>query len=199
VLQVFYHGGLDANNPTRPWADDVFEVVDADTLEVYTIPYPAAPPDHLMTRRYRHVMAPFLNGLVMAGGQVDSPDGMSLNTLNVLGVDISARDFFLLRQFSQPGGRADVVFSTMEVVGDALSFISVIMPYSDPPESARGLRVLNLTTNELSDGIMTFMVSHLQTGGAVGVNSLNDCQACAPGSFVLTGAAPGSEAGMQTS
>lgn len=163
VLQVFYHGGLDANNPTRPWADDVLEVVDADTLEVYFIAYPAASPE-LMTRRYRHVMAAFEVGvpsLVMAGGQMDDPSGLSINTLNVLGVDIAARNFFLLRDFTQPGGQADVLFSTVQLKGHAMSFVSTVMPYSSPLESQRALRVLNLTDNTMSDGIVSFTVSKL--------------------------------------
>lgn len=168
MLQVFYHGGLDANNPTRPWADDVLEVVDTDTLEVYTIAYPAAPA-HLMTRRYRHVMAApdpgltvaFNPGLVMAGGQVDDSGGLSINTLNVLKIDVSNRTFELLRKFRQPGGQADVVFSTVGLYKDAMSFISTVLPHDAPLDSQRALRMLNLTDSTMSDGIVTLLVSHL--------------------------------------
>jgi hypothetical protein len=158
VLQVFYHGGLDANNPTKPWADDVLEVVDAETLEVYTITYPPAPPA-LMTRRYRHVMAGFGEGkLVMAGGQVDDPNGVPTDALSVLSIDIPSRELVSgLRNFTQPGGQADV--STVELKGDAMSFVITVVPYAIKKRIDRSLRLLNLTTNKMTPSPSTLMVS----------------------------------------
>jgi hypothetical protein len=138
----------------------VLEVVDLTTLEAFAMPYPPSDQnDPLMTRRYRHVMAPYQYALVMAGGQVDDKNGLSNNTLNVVAADVDTRTFVGLRNFTQPGGKADVLFSTVELKDDAMSFISTVMPYNTPMESQRGLRVLNLTDNVMSDGIIMFTVS----------------------------------------
>jgi hypothetical protein len=140
-------------------------VVDLATLEATTQPLPPAN-SSLLTRRYRHVMAPYGTGLVMAGGQVDDGNGLGVNTLNVVDLGLNTRQFELRRTFGQPGGKADVLFLTSELGEDALSFVATTLIQTNALESHRDLKLLNLTTKEISNTAFTPMVRQQAAGAA---------------------------------
>ena len=97
--QVYYHGGLDANDPTRPLTDPMLEMVDLDTMMPYVLPVSAD--SRKSSTRYNHVLATWDDNLVMLGGQVDDHNGQSKQVLDVLLMDPNDRRWILKRKFTQ--------------------------------------------------------------------------------------------------
>lgn len=95
--QVFFHGGLYANDAATPVQGSALEVLDLPSLAPVVVQ--VARNDSLASSRYRHHLAAWRGQLLAVGGQVDDADGASRQTLTVVALDLNSRQWRLVKEF----------------------------------------------------------------------------------------------------
>lgn len=62
---------------------------------------------NLTSSRYRHQLVTWNDKILAVGGQYDDSYGASQHVINVIALDLNTRQWSLLKEFSQPGGRGE--------------------------------------------------------------------------------------------
>eukprot|EP00877_Chromochloris_zofingiensis_P002085 jgi/Chrzof1/11878/Cz06g13090.t1 len=145
--QVFYHGGLDANDANKPTNGTTIEMIDLTTLTPYMLP--VQPAYALNASRYRHQLVSWRSKLVAVGGQADDQNGESRKVLSVIELDMATRQWELKRQFTQQRS-SELIFEQSYIVNDTLYFI--VQSLNEQSQS-RLFYSLDLPTNKLSPGV----------------------------------------------
>jgi hypothetical protein len=71
----------------------------------------------LTTSRYRHQLVTWNDKILAVGGQHDDSYGSSQDVINVIELDLNTRQWSLLKQFKQPGGKGEGLWQLLYHAG----------------------------------------------------------------------------------
>eukprot|EP00883_Tetradesmus_obliquus_P003960 jgi/Sobl393_1/14275/SZX72377.1 len=140
--KVFFNGGILSNDATTPVNGSAFEVLDLRTLSPYIMQ--VEDNANLTSSRYRHQLVTWGDKILAVGGQRDDSYGASQQVINVIALDLNTRQWSLVKQFKQPGGKAILIFEASLVVGDFLLIVA-----ADITNTQRLFAALDLTTGDI--------------------------------------------------
>lgn len=81
---------------------------------------------NLTSSRYRHQLVTWRDKILAVGGQHDDSYGASQQVINVIALDLNTRQWSLIREFKQPGGKGELTILQPQVPG---KFADVIVSH----------------------------------------------------------------------